>query len=381
VLVSIAMPTLKSIKDFKTTINTSKLLCLFGIGEQLTDCYDQIVLSVGRAPDLLCDNAQQKWGKEFYGLKCISPAELREFSNNVAVIITVRNFENIYKQLHSMGIENLFVACYDRCYDSVRAIKIIEDDQPELPARPTSIISLKEKWTLITGSSRGVGLQIALEMARLGSNIIAHSRSISHVGKLAGACSSLGVKFVPVAAEFSNLAEVEAMLSDLERLVPQIDIVFNNAAIPAPNGFWSSSSQEYLACYTINAVVPIRICQALIPPMIQRGFGRIINISTAVQKRLEVMAYSCSKAALDKFVHDLAPSLHGTGVMISLVNPGWVSTDMTGHDAPHAVESIIPGVLLGAILDCDVNGRWFGAQDYAGLNIQDAIQRAFYYMY
>jgi|WetSurMetagenome_2_1015567.scaffolds.fasta_scaffold00092_29 3-oxoacyl-[acyl-carrier protein] reductase len=375
------MTTLKSIKDLENIINTRKFLCLFGIGEQLTDCYNQIVLSVGRTPDFLCDNAQGKWGKEFHGLKCISPSKLREFGNNVTVIITVRKYESIYQQLRYMGIENILLACYDRCYDSIRAIKRIEDDQPELAVRPPSIISLKGKWTLITGASRGVGLQIAVAMAGLGSNIIAHSRSISHVNKLIDACSSLGVKVVPVAAEFSNLVEVEAMLSDLEKLVPQIDIVFNNAAIPAPAGFWSSSGREYLDCYTVNTVVPIRICQALIPQMIQRGFGRIINVSTAVQKRLEVMAYSCSKAALDKFVHDLAPSLHGTGVMISSVNPGWVSTDMTGHDAPHAVESIVPGVLLGAILDCDVNGRWFGAQDYAGLSVQKAVQRALYYMY
>ena len=88
------------------------------------------------------------------------------------------------------------------------------------------------------------------------------------------------------------------------------------------------------------------------------------------------MAYACSKAALDKFVHDLAPSLQNTGVMITLVDPGWLRTDMTGFDGPHAVESVIPGALLGALLEGDINGRWFGAQDYAGLSIEAAIHKA-----
>jgi len=368
-------------QSLRDTINTGKLLCLFGIGEQLTDCYDQLVLSAGKTPDFLCDNAQGKWGKEFHGVKCITPSELKDLGRRVAVLITVRNYESIYRQLCRMGIEDVFVSCYDRCYNAVRGIKKLEEDQAAASLQGPSILSMKGKWTFITGASRGIGRQIALEMAALGSNIIAHSRCLSHVSELTNACSRLGVEVVPVAAEFANLTDVEAMLTGLEHLVPQIDIVFNNAAIPSPAGFWSSSSRDYLDCYTVNTVVPIRICQALIPPMMERGFGRIINISSAVQKRPDVTAYACSKAALDKFVFDLAPSLQESGVMLSLVNPGWVSTDMTGCNAPHAVESVIPGVLLGAILDCDVNGRWFGAQDYAGLSIQEAARRAYFYMF
>jgi len=92
------------------------------------------------------------------------------------------------------------------------------------------------------------------------------------------------------------------------------------------------------------------------------------------------MAYACSKAALSKFVHDLAPSLQGTGVMMSLVCPGYVRSDMGGVNAPYAVESVIPGALLGALLDGDINGRWFIAQDYAGLDLPAAIQKSkFYY--
>jgi short-subunit dehydrogenase len=361
-------------------LKNGKLVCLFGIGEQLSDCYNQLVMLLGKTPDLLCDNANEKWGKEYFGLKCISPKELGYLQKDVAVIITIRNYERVYSQLRCMGIETILVSCYERSYNRMHALKRLEENQLEGSSQKVSITSVQGKWTLITGAARGVGRQIALAMAKQGSNIIAHSRSVLHLKDLLDDCGKLGVEVVPLAAELANLNQVERMVSDLENLVPNIDIIFNNAAIPCSTDFWNVYSQEYLACYAVNAVAPIRISQRLIPPMIKRGFGRVINVTSGVQKRPETMAYACSKAALDKFVHDLAPSLQGTGVMLSLVNPGWVRTDMC-TDAPHAVESVIPGVLLGALLDCDVNGRWFSAQDYAGLTIERAIQRAMFYMF
>jgi NAD(P)-dependent dehydrogenase (short-subunit alcohol dehydrogenase family) len=340
----------QSLKFIRDTIDKARYVCLFGVGVLLKDCFHQLVLSSGREPDFLCDNA--------------------------LVIITIKNYEAIGRQLHEMGIRDVFIACFDRCYNSVHSVKKLEEDQRGASVGQSFSSPVEGKWTLVTGASRGAGRQIAMVMAELGSNIIAHSRCVSHVKELADTCSSMGVKVVPIAAELSDLDQLEAMLSELEHLAPQIDIVFNNAAIPCESGFWMSPSQEYLACYTVNAVAPIRICRQLIPPMIERGYGRVVNITSSVQRRPETMAYACSKAALDKFVHDLAPSLEGTGVMLTLADPGWLRTDMTGFVGPHAVESIIPGVLLGALLDGEINGRWFGAQDYAGLSIEAAVLKA-----
>jgi short-subunit dehydrogenase len=113
--------------------------------------------------------------------------------------------------------------------------------------------------------------------------------------------------------------------------------------------------------------------------MVRRGFGRVVNVSSTIQKRPAEMAYACSKAALSKFVHDMSPSLKGTGVVISLLCPGYVRSDMGGPDAPHPVESVIPGALLGALVDESGAGRWFMAQDYAGLDLETAVERAKYY--
>jgi 3-oxoacyl-[acyl-carrier protein] reductase len=359
----------------------AQYICLFGLGVQFHDCYRQLVLSLGREPDFLCDNAPEKWGREYFGKKCISPAELGRLGDSAAVVITVRRYEEIYRQLCEIGLKNLFVACFDQAFDVVHSIKGLGTEQLARAEGPYDN-PVSGKWTLITGSSRGIGRQIALSMAKLGSNIIAHSRQIAHTKELVDACSALGVQAEPIAAELGNLAELEEMLEKLDNRFPSIDIVFNNAGISLPCGSdpWDISSQDYLTHYAVNTIAPIRICYRLIPQMIRRGFGRVINISSTIQGRPGEMAYACSKAALSKFVHDLAPSLQGSGVMISLVCPGYVRSDMGGINAPHGVESVIPGALLGALLDGDINGRWFIAQDYAGLSLSAAMSRArFYY--
>jgi NAD(P)-dependent dehydrogenase (short-subunit alcohol dehydrogenase family) len=354
---------------------------MFGLGAQFQYCYPQLVLSLGREPAFLCDNASEKWGRKFFDKKCISPMELGRLGNSIAVVITVRRYEEIYRQLSEMGLKNIFVACFDRSYDVVHGIKSLAIEQSASKGGPFES-QVQGKWTLVTGAARGIGRQIALEMAKLGSSIIAHSRQVSHTEELVNTCHALGVEAEPIAAELGNPAELEEMLEKLENRFPPVDIVFNNAAVSLPCGSdpRDISSQAYLTHYTINTVAPIRICYRLIPPMIRRGFGRVINISSTIQRRPGEMAYACSKAALSKFVHDMAPSLHGSGVMISLACPGHVRSDMGGPDAPNPVESVIPGAILGALMDGDINGRWFIAQDYAGLSLPAAIKRAkFYY--
>lgn len=362
-------------------LRESRNICLFGLGASLADCYQQLALILGREPDLLCDNAQAKWGQSFFGRTCISPAELQKHSASTAVVITIRRYEEAHRQLSQMGFNNIYVVCFDRGYDHVAGVKRLGEVISSVP-EGGQVNQVKGKWTLITGASRGIGRLVALELARLGSNVILHSRRIGQTEELLGTCASIGIEARSIEAELGNGEDLEQMLDRLLDDFPPIDIVFNNAGISLPCGTdpWDISANAYLAHYAVNTLAPIRICYRLIPPMIRRGFGRIVNISSTIQNRPLEMAYACSKAALNKFVYDLAQSLEGTGVMISLVCPGHVRTDMGGVTAPHTLESVIPGILLGAVMGGNVNGRWFVAQDYAGMDLATAVRKAeFYY--
>lgn len=367
-------------ENVATALNceTSKTtsLCFFGLGVLFESCYSQLVLAHGRKPDILCDNAADKWGQKRFGIPCISPLELATFERNTRIVVCVRNYEAIHQQLSLLGFNHIQVACFDRGYNILRSIKPLP--LLNVPSAPLPSIPMAGRWSLITGASRGIGRQIALGMARLGSNLVLHARKTEHLVEVASACQDFGIKTISLAADLSKQVELVQLLNRLGRLEYPIDVLFNNAGIsPSTGGGFSTFSSEiFHATYAVNTLAPIQLTQAMINGMIHRGFGRIVNISSSIQGRPEEMAYACSKAALDKFVYDLQPELNGTGVMLSLVDPGWLQTDMGGYQAKHPVSQVIPGVLLAALIDGDVGARWFNAQDYVGLTLEAAIAKA-----
>ena len=110
--------------------------------------------------------------------------------------------------------------------------------------------------------------------------------------------------------------------------------------------------------------------------MIERGFGRILNTTSGIRLEPEQAGYSASKAALDKITIDLGKTVQGTDVMINLTDPGWCRTDLGGPNAPNAPESAIPGIVTGVFMDDKKSGRFLGAQNFAGLSIEQAVEKA-----
>lgn len=87
-------------------------------------------------------------------------------------------------------------------------------------------------------------------------------------------------------------------------------------------------------------------------------------------------AYAVSKAGVDKYVRDFAPKLRGTGVQMNLLDPGWLRTDLGGPNAPGDPSSVLPGALVPALLADGQSGRFFRAQEYAGMTLDAALQKA-----
>ena len=117
------------------------------------------------------------------------------------------------------------------------------------------------------------------------------------------------------------------------------------------------------------------ICYRLIPKMIERGFGRVINTTSGIRDQPEQAGYSASKAALDKFTQDLGTKLEGSNVLINLTDPGWCRTDLGGPQAPNPPENSIPGVVVGAFVDDTKSGRLFNATDFIGMSLQEAVKK------
>jgi NAD(P)-dependent dehydrogenase (short-subunit alcohol dehydrogenase family) len=159
---------------------------------------------------------------------------------------------------------------------------------------------------------------------------------------------------------------------------PQIDILYNNAAIMAPwrENPWTTTADDFRKSFEVNVIAMARICNRLVPPMIERKWGRIVNVTSGIMNEPQLTAYAVSKAAVDKYVRDFSPTLQGTGVMMNLLDPGWLRTDLGGPNAPNDPSSVVPGALVPALLDDGISGRFFRAQDYAGLTLQAALAKS-----
>jgi NAD(P)-dependent dehydrogenase (short-subunit alcohol dehydrogenase family) len=225
---------------------------------------------------------------------------------------------------------------------------------------------LSGKWVLITGASRGVGRQIALGLAEHGCRLILHGREASHCEPLRQALAERGVEARALGAELSNAAEVDTLIDRVLADPGRIDILYNNAAIMTP---WreahTTPTEDYRLSFEVNVIALTRLCDRLLPGMKERGWGRIVNVTSGIQNIRELLPYSMSKAAVDRYVRDVSPSLEGTGVVMSLMDPGWLRTDLGGDKAPNAVETCLPGVLVPLLApDATPSGKFYCAQDY-----------------
>ncbi|MBQ8847200.1 MAG: SDR family oxidoreductase [Lachnospiraceae bacterium] len=240
------------------------------------------------------------------------------------------------------------------------------------------MVNVKGKWALITGASRGIGYLSALFMAEQGCNLVLHSRSKEHCAKVLEEVRAKGVEAYVVAAELTDLAQVEKMLADIDAKGTPISIVLNNAGLQIAYrvDYLNTPVSDYTESFKINTIAPAMICYHFLPRMIENGFGRILNTTSGIRLDPHQAGYSASKAALDKITVDLGHTVNGTDVMINLTDPGWCRTDLGGPNAPNAPESAIPGIVVGAFLDDKKSGRFLGAQTFAGMTLEEAVKYA-----
>jgi NAD(P)-dependent dehydrogenase (short-subunit alcohol dehydrogenase family) len=230
------------------------------------------------------------------------------------------------------------------------------------------IVDIRGKWALVTGASRGIGKLVASGLADRGCNVVLHSRDLAHTRAVEEELSSRGVRVIAVAGELSETDSVDRMIDAAIARSGGLDIVYNNAAVMTPfrSPFTTATADDFRLSFAVNVIAPVRITYRVLPRMIEQGFGRIVQVTSGIQDQPELMAYALSKAALDKFVRDMAPTLRCTGVLMNLLDPGWLTTDLGGPNAPNAPETVLPGALVPVLLDGEVHGQFFRAQDYVG---------------
>ncbi|MCF0223798.1 MAG: SDR family oxidoreductase [Fibrobacter sp.] len=240
------------------------------------------------------------------------------------------------------------------------------------------MIDVKGKWTLITGGCRGVGRLTAIEMAKLGANIILQGRKKENADKVIEELKPYNVEVRAVGCNLENESEIDAALAEIDSWGVQVDFVFNNAGLMSHYfvDYLSNTMEDFRVAMAVNFYAPIKIAYHFLPGMIKRGFGRMQLTTSGIAGEPELMGYACAKAALTKFVKDFAVKLNGTDVMMNLMDPGWLRTDLGGPNAPNAPETVVPGSMMGVLLDDKKSGRWFNAQDYTNMPLEEALNKA-----
>jgi 3-oxoacyl-[acyl-carrier protein] reductase len=225
---------------------------------------------------------------------------------------------------------------------------------------------LENKWALVTGSSRGIGQQIALGLAQRKCNLIVHGRVESHTAETMQRLKVYGVQTYTVTGDLGSPQAVEALIQQVKAGPNAVDILYNNAAIQNQwKPIWEISPDEWLQSFQVNLFAMVALCNAFAPEMKRRGFGRIINLTSGIKDIPQLAPYSVSKAAVDKYSRDLAAELQGTNVLVNYLDPGWLKTDLGGPNAENVVETVLPGALVPALLeDYGPSGRFYAAQDY-----------------
>lgn len=239
------------------------------------------------------------------------------------------------------------------------------------------MLNVKGKWALVTGGTRGVGKLIAIEMAKLGANIIVQGRTLEHSKSVIAEIKKFNVLAHAVACNLENEIEIENALTQIDNLGVQVDLVFNNAGLMSKyfSDYMTNTMDDFKKAMAVNFFAPIKIAYHFLPKMVQNGFGRMQLTTSGIANEPELAAYACAKAALSKFVKDFACKLNGTNVTMNLMDPGWLRTDLGGNNAPNAPESVIPGALVSILLCDNISGRYFSAQDFTGMNLQDAVKK------
>ncbi|MHA1573065.1 MAG: SDR family oxidoreductase [Alphaproteobacteria bacterium] len=205
-----------------------------------------------------------------------------------------------------------------------------------------------KRVALVTGANRGMGIEIVRQLSRLGLIAVLAARDLEK-GKVAAATLAAEGFDVPVVAlDVTDADSIRAAVAEVRGLFGRIDVLVNNAAIlkegllPEDTSVLDVSGDLVNQTFLTNTVGPLRMIQATVPGMRERGYGRIVNLSSGAGQLAEMgggfPAYRLSKSALNALTRITAAELGAREIKINSVCPGWVRTDMGGPHAKRTVE-------------------------------------------
>ena len=213
---------------------------------------------------------------------------------------------------------------------------------------------------LITGASRGIGLELTKRYAADGWQVIACCRKPKEAKALNAVKGEIELRTLDVSKP-ASIAKLKAALGSRP-----IDVVLNNAGIYGQrSGFGKTDPKDFMATFQVNTLAPLLVAEALLPNLVKGKLKKIASITSKMGSIADnpgggSYAYRASKTALNMVMVNAATELRSKGIATVLLHPGWVQTDMGGRNASVKVGDSAAGimkVIAGASLE--TSGRFY----------------------
>lgn len=219
---------------------------------------------------------------------------------------------------------------------------------------------------LVSGANRGIGFEVARQLAQKGLRVVLSARKVDAADEAAKRLRAQGLETIPMSLDVTSGTSIDELSRELRRLNLSVDVLVNNAAvlIGEDDGVFELSPDDLRAMFETNVIGATALAQAFVPGMVERGFGRVVNVSSTAGQLSNMSdyapGYSISKAALNALTRQLAAATRNTGVLVNSACPGWVRTDMGGPSAPLSVEQGADTIVwLATLPDTGPTGGFF----------------------